>query len=267
VVKRLRRLALVVLGGLVAGYCVVCALLFSVQRRITFAAPQHLVTVRDGSERVDVPGPGGTFFLMKTAPGAGPVVVHFHGNGDQVAYLSWLGEAWQRAGATFVAVEYPGYPGAGGEASEAAITDAAEAALVHLTTGPLKISRSRIVLEGQSLGTGVAVTMAARGWGVRLVLISPYTSLPELAGLSFPWLPTGLLLLDRFDSVSRAPDIKVPTLILHGTKDQLVPVELGQALCSAIPGARFFPVRGAHNQDLLDRDATQAVLIDFAYGR
>ena len=210
--------------------------------------------------------PGGTFFLMKIAPGAGPVVVHFHGNGEQVSYLSWLAEAWHRNGASFVAVEYPGYPGASGEASETSIVTAAEAALQHLT-GPLKVDRSRIVLEGQSLGTGVAVTMASRGWGVRLVLISPYTSLPAVADRAFPWLPTRLLLLDRFDSESRALEVKVPTLVLHGTLDSVVPIDLGQTLCAEIPGARFFAVKGGHHHDLIDRDAAQSVIFDFVNGK
>ena len=249
-----------------AGYLVCCALLFAVQRSITFPAPVDLLTVSDGSQRVDVPGPGGTFFLMKLAPGVGPVVVHFHGNGDQVSYLSWLGEACQRNGVSFVAVEYPGYPGAGGEASENSIVDAAQAALVHLT-GPLKIDPSRIVIEGQSLGTGVAMTMASRGWGVRLVLISPYTSLPAVADAAFPWLPNRWLLLDRFDSESRAPGIKVPTLVVHGTLDSVVPIALGRTLCAEIPGATFFAVKGGHHHDLLDRDAAQMVLLNFVNAR
>lgn len=247
-------------GALLAGYLVVCGILFAVQRKITFTPPNELLTVADGSQRVDVPN--GTFFLWKTAPGTGPVVVHFHGHGEQVSYLSWLGEAWQRNGASWAAVEYPGYPGTHGEATEASIVAAAEAALIHLTV-TMKIDRSRIVLEGQSLGTGVAITMATRGWGTRLVLISPYTSLPDVAGRAFPWLPTSLLIVDRFDSQGRAAEIKVPTLIVHGSLDTIVPIDIGRTLGSAIPGSRFFTVNGGHHHDLLDRDAPQEVLFAF----
>lgn len=258
--KQLRRLGKVVCGALITGYLLVCALLFGVQRQLTFPAPEALLSINDGSERIAVPN--GTFFLWKQAPGTGPVVVHFHGNGEQVSNLSWLGEALQRSGASFVAVEYPGYPGAGGHVSESAIVDTAEAALTHLTT-VLKIDRSRIVLAGQSIGSGVAVTMAARGWGVRLVLISPYTSLPAVAQNAFPWLPVNLLMLDRFDSESKAPRIKVPTLVVHGDLDSVIPIAMGRTLCAAIPGAQFLEVTGGHHHDLLDRDAIQSLLIAF----
>lgn len=251
------------LGTVLALYLGLCALLFAVQRSLLFPAPRELASPQD-LERVEIPG--GTFALYRLAPGDGPVVVHFHGNGEQVASLSWLGQAWLEHGCSFVAVEYPGYPGTEGEATEASIVAAAEAALLHLT-GPLKIARSRLVLEGQSLGTGVAMTMATRGWGVRLVLISPYTSLPDVAGQAFPWLPTGWLLLDRFDSASRAPLVNVPTLVVHGTLDSVVPIELGQKLCAAIPGARFLAVKGGHHHDLLDRDAPLDALFAFVKAR
>ena len=258
--KRLLRVLQVIAGALLLGYLLVCALLFGLQRQLTFPAPRELFSVDDGNETVRVPG--GTFFLWKTVPGTGPVVVHFHGNGEQVSYLSWLGEAWQRNGVSFVAVEYPGYPGAGGAASEESIVAAGEAALQYLTV-TLKIDRSRLVLEGQSIGTGVAVTLSTRGWGVRLVLLSPYTSLPAVAQRAFPWLPTGLLLLDRFDSESRGPDVKVPTLIVHGTNDPLIPIDLGRALALTIPGSKFLAIEGAEHNDLLERETTQNAIFAF----
>ena len=248
---------------LVTGYLVICALLFFAQRRILFPAPKVLA-VDEGSELVRVPG--GTFILWRSVPGTGPVVVHFHGNGEQVAYLANLGEEWRRHGASFAAVEYPGYPGAEGSPSEESIVAAAEAALTHLT-GAMKIDRSRIVLEGQSVGTGAAVTLASRGWGVRLVLLSPYTSLPAVAARAFPWLPTGLLMRDRFDSLSRAAEVKVPTLVIHGTEDQVIAFELGRTLGLAIPGTKFLPIEGAGHNDLLAQESTREAIFAFVTGK
>lgn len=253
-------MALILLGTLVACYLVVCVFLFVVQRSLIFPAPTSAAGVTGALARVEVPQ--GTFFLWQRVPGEGPVVVHFHGNAEQVAHLSWLSEAWAERGVSFVAVEYPGYPGAAGSPSETGIIEASLAALEHLT-GPLKIDRSRLVLEGQSVGTGAAVTLASRGWGTRLVLLSPYTSLPAVAAKAFPWLPTGLLMRDRFDSLSRASSLKIPTLIIHGTRDSVIPFELGQALAAAIPGAKFLPIEGADHNDLLDRDSTLQAIFSF----
>lgn len=234
--------------------------MFAVQRKLLFPAPTALARHYGGLAREEVPG--GTFLLWKRVPGEGAVVVHFHGNGEQVGNLGWLAAEWAERGVSFVAVEYPGYPGAAGTPTEDSLLQASEAALAHLT-GTLKIDRSRLVLEGQSVGTGVAVTLASRGWGTRLLLISPYTSLPAVAAKAFPWLPVGLLMRDRFDSLSRAPELKVPTLILHGTRDPVVSFELGQALSRAIPGAKFVSVEGAGHNDLFDRPESLSAILDF----
>ncbi len=256
----MKRRVLFGFGTLAACYLAVCALMFAVQRKLLFPAPTGLARAYGGLEREEVPG--GTFLLWTRVPGEGAVVVHFHGNGEQVGNLGWLAAEWAERGVSFVAVEYPGYPGAAGTPSEESLLQASEAALQHLT-GALKIERSRLVLEGQSVGTGVAVTLASRGWGTRLLLISPYTSLPAVGAKAFPWLPVGLLMRDRFDSLSRAPELKVPTLILHGTIDAVVPFELGEALSRAIPGAKFVAVEGAGHNDLFDRDQTLQVMADF----
>lgn len=249
----------------VAGcYLATCGALFFLQRALSFPAPDYMFVVADGSSRVEVPG--GTFFLWREVSAAGPVVVHFHGNGDQVSFLSAMAQEWGRVGVSFAAVEYPGYPGTQGETSEASILAAADAALAHLT-GPMKIERSRIVLTGQSLGTGVALAMARRGWGQRLVLISPYTSWAEVAGHAFPYLPTSVLIRDRFESAALAPGVTVPTLVIHGTRDSVVPFAQGEQISAAIPGARLFTVTGGHHHDVLEWGTAQRELLAFVAPR
>ena len=243
---------LLVLGGL---YLALCGLLFAVQRSLIFPAPQELFEQKV-MEKVEVPG--ATFFLWKRAQGDGPVVVHFHGNGEQVSYLGFLANEWADRGVSFVAVEYPGYPGTSGGPSEDGLIEASEAALEHLTTG-LEIDRSRIVLEGQSVGTGVAVALAARGWGTKLVLLSPYTSLPDVGAKAMPFVPVRLLMRDRFNSESRASDVKVPTLIVHGTNDQVIPYELGERMSKAIAGAKLLTIDKAGHNDLWDRPETLSI--------
>jgi pimeloyl-ACP methyl ester carboxylesterase len=106
--------------------------------------------------------------------------------------------------------------------------------------------------------------MALRGRGARLVLISPYTSIPAVASEVVPWAPTRLLVRDRFDTLAKAPGIQVPVLIVHGTEDEVVPYRMGEALSRAFPHARLRPVAGAHHNDVADPEVVLAEIAAFA---
>jgi pimeloyl-ACP methyl ester carboxylesterase len=245
---------------LVAAYLGLCAMLFLFQRALVFPAPRERV---EASRGTIVLVPGGTPMLWSAVGGTGPVVVHFHGNGEQIGGLGWLAEALAERQVSFAAVEYPGYPGAPGTPSEVSIVAAAEKALEHLT-GPMGIARERIVLSGQSLGTGVAVRLAANGWGTKLVLLSPYTSMPDIAVRGvFRVFPVRLLMRDRFESGALARRIDRPVLVLHGDRDEVVPFDLGQALSARFPHARFVEVRGAGHNDLWQHPPTTSEYLDF----
>ena len=126
--------------------------------------------------------------------------------------------------------------------SEAAVVAAAEALLLHLE-GEMGAPRDSIVLVGQSIGSGVALAMAEKGFGGGgLVLLSPFTSLVDMAAEVLPWLRPLLtafpfFLRDRLDNASRARAAFAErrTLIVHGTRDEVVPFTQGQALAAAFP--------------------------------
>lgn len=252
----------VALGAVVLGYVALCALLFFYQRAVVFPAPTEKANTPRGMTEVAVEG--GTFMLTSLVNDDGPVVVHFHGNGEQVGWLGFIAQEYAERGVSFVAVEYPGYPGADGQPSESSLLSAAEAALVALTTKH-GVARERLILEGQSVGTGVAMAMAAKGWGTKLVLLSPYTSLPDVGARAFTWMPVRLLMRDRFDSLSRVESIKVPTLVLHGRRDEVIPFELGEQLAKSIAGATFVPIDDAGHNDLWDRASVIDQLMKFTH--
>lgn len=179
--------------------------------------------------------PGGTPVIRS---GPDPGVVWFHGNADQLGTLRPVAEALSRP-ALFV--EYPGYGHSPGRPTEASILAVAREAMGTL---------EHPACLGHSLGTGVAIAMAAEGRCERLVLISPYTSITEAAQSQYPALPARWLVLDRWESRSRAPAINVPTLILHGEHDPVVPTWMGRELATLIPGARFVLLQGRHHNDL-----------------
>jgi pimeloyl-ACP methyl ester carboxylesterase len=238
---------------LTVAYCALLILVFVMQRTLLFPRPRDGRLPSAPEALVRIPGPDRTtvFALYARAQAGQPTVVHFHGNAEQLAdQEDMLGE-YRRHGLGFMAVEYPGYGLAGGQTpSETAIFAAADAALRYLVES-LAVPRETIILEGRSLGSGPAIEMAARGWGVGLVLVSPYTSIVDLGAQTFPFLPARLLVRDPFDNASKAPRIQMPVLIIHGSNDEVIPFEMGRKLAGLFPHARFETVAGAGHNDVL----------------
>jgi pimeloyl-ACP methyl ester carboxylesterase len=263
---RLTRPALRVLGLLLATYVVALAALFAFQRALLFPAPRSVRTPRaPGGSVVSFPSPSGPGYATWVAPAAEqPTVVFFHGNGEQLADDDDWAEALRERGVGLFAVEYPGYGLAGAQAaSEASLHGSAEAALRHLTA-ELHVPREKTVLVGFSLGTGVATRLASRGFGSRLVLMAPYTSIPDVASRLLPMFPVRLLSRDVFDSQALAPSVSVPVLILHGTRDSVVPFELGQRLSTRFPHVKFEPIADADHLDLIERPSIVDRVVRFA---
>ncbi len=185
----------------------------------------------------------------------GPVVAYFHGNGEDLADSIPMISLLRSLGMGVLAVEYPGYGIAGGSPSEQGAYAAAQSALIWLRTEQ-GIGDDRVVLLGQSLGTGVAAEMARRGLGARVVLISPFTSTLAMARRLFLFVPASLV-RHKFDTQSKAPAIDVPVLILHGTEDEVVPYSMGERLARVFPNARLVTIPGGQHDDLLTLHAIE----------
>jgi pimeloyl-ACP methyl ester carboxylesterase len=151
-----------------------------------------------------------------------------------------------------VLCEYRGYGLSSGVApSEEGFYRDAEAILDDLAARG--VGPDRVVLFGQSLGTGVAAEMAARGRGAALVLVTPYTSIPDMGEhftAHMPLLPVRLLMRERFATLEKAPRIAIPTLVLHGTDDEVVPYEMGKRIAATLPRGRLITVPAGHHNDL-----------------
>ena len=201
---------------------------------------------------------------LRAATGA-LVVVHFHNNREVAEHTAGIAHELAARGLGVVLVEYRGYgASASTEASpsEEGLYADAEAALDLLAARG--VAPERIVLWGTSLGTGVAAEMARRGRGGRLVLVTPYTSIPDLVTEVVPFLPASLLVADHFDTLAKAPSIGVPTIVVHGDADEIVPFRMGERVAAAIPGARFLRIAGGHHGDLLQR--ARASIVDAIAG-
>lgn len=205
----------------------------------------HVLTARDGVA-VHV-------FELQAAPGARTIVL-FHNNRETAEAGAELARSLRARGFGVVLVEYRGYGSsrADGSPSEEGLYLDAEAALDMLASRG--IGPDLVVLWGTSLGTGVAAEMARRGRGSRLVLVTPYTSIPDIVSDRAPFVPARALVADRFETLAKADQILVPTLVIHGDADEIVPFSMGERLARAIHTAKLVRIHGAHHGDLFTRD-------------
>jgi len=135
--------------------------------------------------------------------------------------------------------DYQGYGRSQGKPSELGTYQDARAALNRLRqfkgedSGP-------VVYYGRSLGTAIAVKLAVEHTPTGLVLVSPFTSISDMAGRAFPWLPVSSLVKGHYDTLSLIPKVGSPVLVLHGEDDELVPFSHGVRLFRAAQEPKAF---------------------------
>lgn len=191
-----------------------------------------------------------------------PVLLYFHGNGGGIDIRTGRIKPLLDQGYGVLLAEYRGYSGNPGQPTEKGLYADADAYFKWLTTQE-SISEERIVLYGESLGSGVATYLAAKHWNIRgIILDAPYTSLPDIAqGTIMGIFPVKLIMLDRFSSIKRIQSVTSPLLILHGARDKVVPIRLGKKLFAAANEPKEFKLypTGGHS-DLYAFGAGDAVL-------
>jgi hypothetical protein len=188
-----------------------------------------------------------------------PVIAYFHGNGGHIGYRIQRLLRFARQEFGVLMLEYRGYGSNPGTPSEAGFYADGRAALAFLEREG--VAPNRLVLYGESLGSGVAVQLAAQHDIAALILEAPPTSVAEVAQCHFPYVPAARLVTDRFDSLSRIGKVRAPILVLHGENDRVVPIRFGRALFNAAPEPKegwFVPDAG--HEDLVRYGALDAVV-------
>jgi pimeloyl-ACP methyl ester carboxylesterase len=189
----------------------------------------------------------GRWFPCSTATGAVLICHSQTGNASIECGPPQLAGWQQTLGVSVFVTDYPGYGRSGGSPSEAGCYAAADAAYTWLTETQ-RIPPNQVLLFGRSLGTGVAVDLASRHGHRALLLVSPYTSLPDVAVRRFGLLPAPLLMRNRFPSLAKIGNCTRPLFVLHGTDDHQVPFALGKQLFDAAnEPKRFMAVEGGHH--------------------
>ena len=172
-----------------------------------------------------------------------PLVMYFGGNAEEVSWM--LDDAARRApGTGWLLVDYRGYGSSGGSPSENALVADALRWYDHLSP-----EHRKIYLFGRSLGSGVAVQLAAHRPVAGLILVAPFDSLVAVGKRHYPFLPVDWMLKHRFDSIALAPQLKAPLLCIVATADEIIPAEHSKRLYDAWGGEkRWVALEGAgHN--------------------
>jgi fermentation-respiration switch protein FrsA (DUF1100 family) len=172
---------------------------------------------------------GETLLAWYIAPAPGrPLILYFHGNANALGQLGWRFQKFTEGGNGVLGVEYRGYAGSTGSPSEEGLLRDGEATYAKAIA--LGFAPAQMVAMGESLGSGVAVDLAARHPIGAVVLDAPYSATVDVAAWRMPIFPVGWFMHDQFRSDQKIGKISAPVLIVHGTADRTIPIRFGERL-------------------------------------
>jgi fermentation-respiration switch protein FrsA (DUF1100 family) len=252
------------------GYGGVVALLYVTQRSLQYF-PENVRTSPAAAglpraEEVTLATPDGERVIVWHVPprDGKPVHLYFHGNGGALRHRLDRFHALTADGGGLVALSYRGYGGSSGRPTEDGLIADANAAYDYTAA---RYPAARIVLWGESLGTGVAVALASDKPVGRVILQSPFTSTADIAAARYWFVPVRLLMKDQFRSDLRIAKVTAPALVMHGDLDRVVPITLGERLFAMIRAPKkFVRFPGAGHLDLSAHGANE-VALEFVNGK
>jgi pimeloyl-ACP methyl ester carboxylesterase len=250
-------LSLVLIGIALVGYAGVCGALYFVQRSLLYFPTPESKSSR--AEALSIAADGAVLKVWRVPGGDDRALIYFGGNGDDVAAnIAPLAAALPDA--TIYLVNYRGYGGSTGAPSEAALLADAE-----LVFDRARAEHERVDVIGRSLGSGVAVHLAAVREVSKLVLVTPYDSILRIAQSRFPFVPVSWLLKDTFDSVAKAARVRAPVLVLLADLDISIPRAHSERLAAAFaPGqATMFTVARTDHDSISESPEFGRALADF----
>ncbi len=206
-------------------YLAICGLLYLSQRSYNY----YPVKRSAGTPTITLDGGEARVLVSTNHVESDRAVLYFGGNAEDVSQaVGLLSQAFPDA--AIYAMHYRGYGGSTGTPSEPALVSDAMALFDQVAR-----QHPRVSIVGRSLGSGIAVQVAAAKPVERLVLVTPYNSMLELAGERFKWLPTRFLLQDKYESWRYVSRLHVPTTIITARHDRVIPAASSQRLADAFP--------------------------------
>ena len=257
----MKKLLTMVLVAVAAGLLIVVVTLRIIENRLIFFPPRYpqgfppQQTYEGEVEDVWLLTEDGVRInaFYHSNPASKQVLLWFHGNAENIGYgLDHL-RALATIGVNILAVDYRGYGKSEGKPDEAGVYHDADAAYDYL----IKQRHFRpedIIIYGHSLGGAVAINLASRRPCGGLIIQSSFTNARAMARRLFTIPLIEYVVKSRFDSLQRIRDVHAPILIVHGTRDEVVPFRMGQQLFAAAPEPkRFYPIEGAGHNNLMER--------------
>lgn len=242
------------------GYLTIVALLYLAQRSLMYfpetARTSPAAAGLPQAEELELATEDGERVIVWHVPPreGKPVILYFHGNGGSLRLRAARFRALTADGTGLLALSYRGYGGSSGRPTESGLISDARAVRAFATS---RHPPQRLVLWGESLGGGVAIALAAEHPVGALVLEAPFTSAADVAAAVYPFAPVRLLMHDQFRSDERIGRVEAPTLVMHGERDNVVPIRFGERLFARIAAPKRFVrfPRGGHN----DLDANGSI--------
>lgn len=221
------RVVVILVVTILSLYLAACAFLFLTQRSLLYF-PTSLAKA-DDTPAILIESEGETLRVLTRSANSADAIILFGGNADDVSgYLGSFAAAVPKQ--NLFLVNYRGYSGSSGTPSEAALFSDAVAVYDHV-----RAKFPNVSVVGRSLGSGVAVYLASVRKVDKLILITPYDSIENVAKKTFPIFPIGLLLKDKFDSASRVKEVRAKTLVLIAENDRTIPRGNTDALVQRFP--------------------------------
>jgi pimeloyl-ACP methyl ester carboxylesterase len=240
------RTGLWIAGILALVYAVMCMTVFFRQRSLIYYPQRSSVASEANLLRLATPEGD---VLVSEWPQSGPrALLYFGGNAEAVSgSVPALANAFPDH--ALYGMHYRGYDGSAGSPTEDALRHDALALYDRVSR-----AHPEVVIMGRSLGSGVAVWLASQRPASRLILVTPFDSLQEVAAAHFPYLPLKWLMLDKYESWRFAPAVNAPTLILEAEKDEIIPGASTRALARHFrPGlVTYRVVAEAHHNSISD---------------
>lgn len=234
-----------IVGAAALAYGLLCAWVFFTQRGLLyFPTP---ASEAPGAQALWLESQGERIKVWVVSRPGGRALLYFGGNAEDVAgnLESFAAALPDRS---LYLVNYRGYGGSSGRPSEAGLVADAVSVFDHVRQG-----HAEIAVMGRSLGSGVAVQLASARPVERLVLVTAYDSLVDVARGYFWWLPVGLLMRDRYESARLAPAVSAPVLVVIAAEDEIIPRARSEALIAAFaPGQAEVVVAAGVGHNTLD---------------
>ena len=249
----------VLLAGIVTYTGIVLYLYFSQSAHIYFPTPQDFENCPELVHAEKITHNGTRMYYIQNTK-ANTLVVIYHGNGGSACDRAFLADYLNDQGVATILVEYVGYSNDTRTPSETLIFNDVN----NVNSFIKSLNYDRLVILGESLGSGPATYHTTLTGIDSLILITPFTSLADAGAFHYPYLPVKLLIRDKYDNGKHLRAYEGKLTIIHGTNDTVIPFSLGQRLYAGAntQNKQFITIDGAGHNDIYSQQKTFDAISD-----